>query len=144
MTSLAMRLAERTLELVNLASESRHEAEIRAHLLGLLPEALREEYAGDEAFLFCEARRAGNPLVVLAGHYDTVPAQGNLPGRIEGDAVHGLGTSDMKGGLAVAIELVRDLATRNGRSLDVALVLFGREELPVEHNPLPALLEAST
>jgi succinyl-diaminopimelate desuccinylase len=78
------------------------------------------------------------PLVLLAGHYDTVPAQGNVPGRIEDGAVHGLGASDMKGGVAVAIELVRELDPRGG-VYDVGLVLFGREELPPTENPLPAL-----
>src|ERR687892_171308 len=129
MTSLATRLAERTLELVNIPSESRHEAEIRAHLLTLVPGALREEYAGDEALLFCEERRADVPLVVLAGHYDTVPAQDNLPGRIANGAVHGVGASDMKAGVAVALELVRDLATEPPGRYDVGLLLFGREEL---------------
>jgi succinyl-diaminopimelate desuccinylase len=72
-----------------------------------------------------------------------VPAQENLPGRGEGGAVHGVGASDMKGGVAVALELVRDLAERPAGPFDVALLLFGREELPVEHNPLPALFAAS-
>ena len=30
---------------------------------------------------------------MLAGHYDTVPAQDNLPGRIAEGAVHGCGAS---------------------------------------------------
>jgi succinyl-diaminopimelate desuccinylase len=143
-SALAQRLAARTLELVDIASESGREADIREHLLRLVPESLAAEYAGDEAFLFAPERRGDVPLVVLAGHYDTVPAQGNLPGRIEDGAVHGLGASDMKGGLAVAIELVRDLSGQKSGPIDVALLLFGREELAVEHDPLPALLEQST
>jgi succinyl-diaminopimelate desuccinylase len=81
--------------------------------------------------------------VLLAGHYDTVPAQGNLPGRIEGGAVHGLGASDMKGGLAVALELVRDLAEAPSERFDVGLLFFGREELARDQDPLPALFAAS-
>jgi succinyl-diaminopimelate desuccinylase len=142
-TGLADRLAQRTLELVNIRSESRHEEQIRPHLLELVPGELAAEFAGDEAFLFVPERRTDAPLVVLAGHYDTVPAQANLPGRIEGGAVHGLGASDMKGGVAVAVELVRDLARAEPGPYDVALLLFGREELQPEHNPLPALFESS-
>ena len=60
------------------------------------------------------AREAGDSLrrsstrrreIVLAGHFDTVPAQDNLPGRADDDAVHGLGAADMKGALAVMVEL---------------------------------------
>ncbi len=141
--ALADRLAARTLEFVDIPSESGHEAEIREHVLRLVPSTLTREYAGDEAFLFAPERRPEVPLVVLAGHYDTVPAQGNLPGRIADGAVHGLGASDMKGGVAVALELVRDLAEAAAGPYDVALLLFGREELPAEQNPLPALFGSS-
>ncbi|MGH3135885.1 MAG: succinyl-diaminopimelate desuccinylase [Gaiellaceae bacterium] len=143
MTALADRLAARTLELVNIPSVSRSEVAIREHLLALIPPTHVAEYAGDEAFFFAPAKRRDVPLVVLAGHYDTVPAQGNVPGAIRNGAVHGLGASDMKGGVAVAIELVRDLHERAPSPYDVGLVLFGREELPAEHNPLPALLAGS-
>jgi succinyl-diaminopimelate desuccinylase len=142
-TGLADRLAARTLELVDIPSVSRSEKAIREYILALVPSGHVAEYAGDEAFFFVPARRRDVPLVVLAGHYDTVPAQDNLPGEIRGGAVHGLGASDMKGGLAVAIELVRDLTERSS-AFDVGLVLFGREELPNEFNPLPALFERST
>jgi succinyl-diaminopimelate desuccinylase len=141
-TALADRLAARTLELVDIPSQSGDEAAIRERLLALTPQAWETEFAGDEAFLFAPTRRPGLPLVVLVAHYDTVPAQGNIPGRIADGAVHGLGSSDMKGGLAVALELCRDLDPE-ATSCDVALLLFGREELPAEHNPLPALFDGS-
>ncbi len=142
-TALADRLAARTLELVDIPSQSGHEQAIREHVLGLVPPSWTAEFAGDEAFLLAPPRRSSLPLIVLVAHYDTVPAQGNMPGRRAADAVYGLGASDMKSGLAVALELARDPDLPSA-ACDLALVLFGREELPAEHNPLPALFHAST
>ena len=140
----ADRLAARTLELVNIPSESRNEAEIAAHVRSLVPPSFAPEYAGDDAFVWATPRREGRPLVVLAGHYDTVPAQGNVPGRIEDGAVIGLGASDMKGGLAVMLELARALDEEGVEpAVDLALLAFGKEELPAEFSPLPALFDAS-
>ena len=93
-------------------------------------------YATEEALLFATPR-SGRELVLLAGHLDTVPAQGNLPGRIEDGFVVGLGASDMKGGCAVMIELARWAAGRAGLSLDLAFLFFVREELPGEESALP-------
>ena len=143
MSSLGDRLAQRTLELVDIPSESLHEDAVRERLRSLVPEHLEVVFEGDDAFLWAPPRRRGAPLLVLAGHYDTVPAQGNLPGRIEDGAVHGCGASDMKGGVAVALELVRELAASELGPIDVALLLFGREELPPRYNPLPALFDAT-
>jgi succinyl-diaminopimelate desuccinylase len=78
--------------------------------------------------------------VLLAGHTDTVPAQGNLPGRIEDGAVVGLGASDMKGGLAVMAELGR-WAAETELAYDLALLFFPREELGPAENPLPGVFE---
>ncbi len=72
--------------------------------------------------------------VVLAGHYDTVPAQDNLPGRIEDGWVHGLGATDMKGGLAVMLELARAGAP-------FGYLFFGREELPAGESALPGFFD---
>jgi len=142
-TSLAERLSRRTLELVDIPSESRHEAEVRAHLRSLVPASFAAEYAAEDAFVFARERRPDVPLVLLVGHYDTVPAQGNIPGRVADGAVHGCGATDMKGGVAVALELVRDLAEEEPGRYDVALLLFGKEELPAQFSPLPDLFERS-
>jgi succinyl-diaminopimelate desuccinylase len=144
MSALADRLAARTLELVNIPSESRHEAQIAAHVRSLVPPSFVVEYESDDAFVWALPRRVGKPLVVLAGHYDTVPAQENLPGRLEDGAVVGLGASDMKGGLAVMLELARALdEQRAGADVDLALLAFGKEELPADLSPLPALFDGS-
>jgi succinyl-diaminopimelate desuccinylase len=144
MSALADRLAARTLELVNIPSESRNEAEIAAHVRSLVPASFAPEYEAEDAFVWARPRRAGRQLVVLAGHYDTVPAQDNVPGAIDDGAVVGLGASDMKGGLAVLLELARELDARGVEpEVDVALLAFGKEELPAEHSPLPALFDNS-
>lgn len=140
-SNLADRLAERTLALVDIPSESLHEQAVREYVRAAVPAPFGEVFAGDEVFLWGRERRPGVPLLVLAGHYDTVPAQGNVPGRIAGGAVHGCGASDMKGGVAVAIELLRELVAREPGPVDVSLLLFGREELPPRFNPLPALFD---
>jgi len=124
---LGERLAARTLELIDLPSESRDEARLAAHIRDLLPDA---RDLGDTGVL------AGpeGARVLLGGHLDTVPAQGNRPGRRDGERVHGLGASDMKGALAVMIELVRDGAP-------FGALFFGREELPVDESALTPLLD---
>jgi len=134
------RLAERTLALVSISSVSRSEAEAMTYVHDQLP--LEPLFASDDVLFATTARRDGRPFVVLAGHVDTVPAQGNLPGRIAGGAVHGLGASDMKGGVAVMLELAR-AALSADLELDLGFLFFTREELPAEESPLPAFLGES-
>src|SRR5205823_11655071 len=88
------------------------------------------------------AARDGRPPVPLAGHTGPVPPQHNLPGRIEDGAVHGLGATDMKGGLAEMIEVGR-WAAHTDLAFDLGLLFFPREEVGPEHNPLPALFDAA-
>ena len=131
-----MALAHRTLDLVNIPSESRSEAGVYDYVTATVP--LDQAYADGESVIF--AKREGKPLVLLAGHTDTVPAQGNLPGRIEDGAVVGLGASDMKGGLAVMMEIGR-WAAETELAYDLALLFFPREELGPAENPLPGVFE---
>ena len=128
-------LARRTLELVDIPSESRNEAEIAAYVRAAV--SLPTLFASDDVLFV--GRRRGLPLVVLAGHLDTVPAQDNLPGHLADGVVHGLGASDMKGGLAVMIELARTLRET---ALDVAYLFFVREELAAGESALPAFFSA--
>jgi succinyl-diaminopimelate desuccinylase len=140
--SLADRLASRALELVDIPSESRDEATLAAHVLGVLRHGGVDVLdAGDSCILAGATARGDRPLVLLAGHLDTVPAQGNRPGRRDADAVHGLGAADMKGALAVMLELALARVGGDRFTLDLGYVLFPREELPFGESALTPLLD---
>jgi succinyl-diaminopimelate desuccinylase len=84
--------------------------------------------------------RRGRPLVVLAGHLDTVPAKGDARARRDGDRLYGLGATDMKGGDAVMLALIESLDPTRLR-FDLAVVFYDGEEGPHEANGLGRLLE---
>ena len=86
--------------------------------------------------------------VIIAGHLDTVPVNGNFPSWLDEATglLHGLGTCDMKGGDAVLLSLA---ATLPEPVRDVTYVLYEAEEIDEVHNGLkkvaeerPDLLEA--
>lgn len=74
--------------------------------------------------------------VVLAGHTDTVPINANMPSRTDGDVLWGCGTSDMKAGLAVMLELAR---TIDDAAVDATYVFYEAEEVAEAHNGLRKL-----
>ncbi len=135
---LAERLGARTLDLVNIASVSGDEAAILTSIADALPEGL-DVADRQDAVLFAmpSARRGDAPLVVLTGHVDTVPPNGNFPGARDGDLIVGRGSADMKGALAVMLETAAWVARHPSEiDLDVGLLFFGREELPITQSSL--------
>jgi succinyl-diaminopimelate desuccinylase len=78
--------------------------------------------------------------VVLAGHLDTVPIADNLPTRLEGDlatgVLHGRGTVDMKGGVAVQLKVAAGVPQPNR---DITFVFYDHEEVEAERNGLGRL-----
>ena len=90
------------------------------------------------------ARGRGRRLV-LAGHLDTVPPGDNAVPRLDGDTVWGVGASDMKGGLAVMLDLA---TTVPEPAVDVTWCFYAREEVGRDQSGLlelwqtrPELLE---
>ncbi|MBW8481406.1 succinyl-diaminopimelate desuccinylase [Actinomadura parmotrematis] len=74
--------------------------------------------------------------VVLAGHLDTVPLNGNLPSRRDGSRLYGCGTSDMKAGVAVQLALAASIAEP---SRDVSYIFYDCEEVDADRNGLNRL-----
>jgi len=130
-------LLARTEELCEIASESRAEGPITHHIDGLLAAGapgLERTRVGDN---LVARTTLGRPLrLVLAGHTDTVPANGNAEPRREGDTLWGLGTADMKGGLAVMVELALAVAEP---AVDVTYVFYAREEIAAKESGLEEL-----
>ena len=126
-----------TAALVAVPSVSRNEAELADRV---------EHRLADRAPGLALARIANNVIVrtalgrerrvVLGGHLDTVPANGNEEPRIEGDVLHGLGSADMKGGLAVLLRLAEELAAGASPRHDCTLVFYEAEEIAEEFNGL--------
>ncbi|MEU4822878.1 succinyl-diaminopimelate desuccinylase [Actinomadura citrea] len=112
-------------------------------LAGAVEEALRTlphlavERVGNNVVARTDLGRAER--VVLAGHLDTVPLNGNLPSRVEGDRLYGCGTTDMKSGVAVALRLA---ATVEAPSRDVTYVFYDCEEVEAARNGLRHLAES--
>ena len=84
--------------------------------------------------------RTGRPVVSLYGHIDTVPEQGNGAARVEDGVMYGLGSTDMKAGLAVMLHVLEDADVRIG-PYDVVGVFYDKEEGPADENGLEEVLE---
>jgi succinyl-diaminopimelate desuccinylase len=80
--------------------------------------------------------------VVFGGHLDTVPPAANATPRIDGTTLHGLGSADMKGGVAALLALAERVAEGSSR-YDCTFVLYEGEEVADEHNGLRHLFETA-
>jgi glutamate carboxypeptidase len=67
--------------------------------------------------------------MLLLGHLDTVVAhQAHLPLRRDGERLYGPGTADMKGGVVLAMGLMRALAERSETFAELSILLVTDEE----------------
>lgn len=85
-------------------------------------------------------QQTGRPLITLYGHLDTVPIQDNGDPVVADGRMAGVGTADMKSGLAVMIHLLEDDAVRSG-PYDVVGVFYDKEEGPADDNGLETVLD---
>jgi succinyl-diaminopimelate desuccinylase len=137
----------KTAEMVAIPSLSTQEKELADHVEAALAgtRGLEVVRVGDN--VVARTKLGSSSRVVLAGHLDTVPANGNQVPQTKGETLWGLGSTDMKGGLAVMV----DLATTIDQPVcDVTYVFYVAEEIARSHNGLlavadarPDLLEAS-
>jgi succinyl-diaminopimelate desuccinylase len=141
---LAERLAARTFAFVDIPSVSGDEGAILHAVADLMPtQELKLIDDGDGVAFFVPGyRRPDVPLVLLAGHVDTVPPNATPAAGREGEAIFGRGAADMKGALAVMLEIAISASrTPSAGDLDVGFLFFGREELPITESALLPFLD---
>ncbi len=143
--SIAQHLAELTLELCAIPSETGNEQAIAD-----LVEARSRAAAGDGA-----VRRIGDsvicdpvgpltdehrnlPTIALVGHLDTVRCAEDQPLEIQGGKVYGCGATDMKGGVATMLALLERWPALAGAR--PVWIFYHGEEGPEEGNGLEPVL----
>jgi succinyl-diaminopimelate desuccinylase len=143
----AEELAQRTLELCLIPSETGNEARIAA----FVEELCRTATAGAGLLhrignsVICDpcsgdSRWQGLPTVALVGHLDTVRCAPDQRYEISDGRVYGCGASDMKAGVAVMLSLLdRWLELRSARPV---WLFYDAEEGPYEENGLEPVLQS--
>jgi succinyl-diaminopimelate desuccinylase len=130
-------------QLVNIESVSRNEQRIADAVEAALRPLGHLEVSRHGNTVVARTSLGQPERVVIAGHLDTVPLNDNLPARLEGDVLrgrlHGLGTCDMKGGVAVMLKLA---ATVPAPNRDLTFLFYEAEEIESEFNGLHLLSQS--
>jgi succinyl-diaminopimelate desuccinylase len=138
--SLGAELPVLTAALIDIPSESHGEEQIA----NLVEQALR-------GYSHLAVNRIGNSVIatnhadrgdriIIAGHLDTVPANGNLPHHVESERIYGLGAADMKGGVAIALQLA---ATVTEPVCDITFIFYESEEVSSQFNGLQIIADTA-
>lgn len=146
MLDVSQDVVELTAALVDIASESLAEQQIADEVESVLQRLNHLTVVRNGNTLVARTELGRADRVVIAGHLDTVPENGNFPSRRTADILWGLGSCDMKGGVAVALKLAAELPAP---TRDITFVFYDGEEIAAIHNGLgrvaretPALLAA--
>lgn len=130
---LATSTPELTRQLVDVFSVSGEEAALADAIEAVVRAQPHLEVVRDGDAVVARTTLGRDQRVVIAGHIDTVPVNGNLPARLEDGILWGRGTVDMKGGCAVMLALAAELSAP---AVDVTWVWYDNEEVDSTLNGL--------
>lgn len=90
------------------------------------------ETTGAPVQLLARRARAGKKQVLFSGHMDTVFTKGTAaarPFKIEDGRAYGPGVLDMKGGLVMALQVIKAMVVNGWEETDLTVLLCGDEEM---------------
>jgi succinyl-diaminopimelate desuccinylase len=135
---LSLDVVDLTAALVDVPSVSRDEQRLADLVEDALSELSHLDVSRFENTIVARTRFGRSRRVVLAGHLDTVPAADNeravfTDGHADGRHLAGLGSCDMKGGVAILLRLA---ATVPDPDVDVTYLFYECEEIEAPANGL--------
>lgn len=137
LTATSVDLTRTICDIPSVSGDETRLADLIEDAIGALPH-LAVYRDGDTIVARTELGRARR--VVIAGHIDTVPINGNVPTRdidIDGEPVlWGRGTVDMKAGVAVQLKLAAELTDPR---VDITWMWYDHEEVDADLNGLTRL-----
>lgn len=132
-------MVETLIEIVNIPSVTGNEEELCTWIENRFSDRYTTRRIGKSVIV--GEPPSGQPFVALYGHTDTVPVQGDPSGHVVDNRLVGLGSGDMKAGLAVMIELLDKGVREDERSL--VCVFYDAEEGPSDENGLEDVLNSA-
>lgn len=129
-----------TAKLVAIPSLSRQEGPIADYVEAALRAAAGLEVVRVGDNVVARTALGRSRRLVLAGHLDTVPPKDNGSPRVEEETLWGLGSADMKGGLAVMLDLASNVSSP---TCDVTYIFYVAEEIARSYSGLLALAAAT-
>lgn len=143
-TPIAVELAERTLELCAIPSETGHEAAIAdfvaAYCRRIAPDAVLHRIGNS---IVCDPfadAPAGTLRVALVGHLDTVKCAEEQRLEVTAERIYGCGASDMKAGVAVMLALLDRWRELDGPR--PVWIFYDKEEGAHKENGLEPVLQS--
>jgi len=128
-------VAELARQLIDIPSVSGDEGAIADAIEAVLRSVPHLEVLRDGNAVLARTSLGRASRVLIAGHIDTVPIKGNVPGAWSDDGTEliGRGSVDMKAGVAVALSLAVELAEP---AHDVTWIFYDLEEVEATRNGL--------
>ncbi|MGW9111968.1 succinyl-diaminopimelate desuccinylase [Microbacterium sp. NPDC055683] len=137
---LSLSAADLTRAICDIPSVSDDETALADAIEGAIRPFRHLEVHRDGDTIVARTRLGRAQRVIIAGHIDTVPVNGNLPTRdVEVDGatmIWGRGTVDMKAGTAVQLKLAAELVDP---AYDITWIWYDHEEVAAERSGLTRL-----
>ncbi|GAA4767310.1 succinyl-diaminopimelate desuccinylase [Microbacterium gilvum] len=137
---LSLSAADLTRAICDIPSVSDDETALADAIEGAIRPLGHLEVHRDGDTIVARTRLGRAQRVIIAGHIDTVPVNGNLPTRdVEDDGaamIWGRGTVDMKAGTAVQLKLAAELVDP---AYDITWIWYDHEEVAAERSGLTRL-----